>query len=70
MLENNIPIDTKYYLDQQLKNPLLRIFEPVLGEQKVESILFSKFSSQIYKMEDARPLTTTLCNGTVNYGLK
>ncbi|XP_072033784.1 DNA polymerase delta catalytic subunit-like [Amphiura filiformis] len=40
VLENNIPIDTKYYLDQQLKNPLLRIFEPVLGEQKVESILF------------------------------
>ena len=44
VLENNIPIDTKYYLENQLKNPLLRIFEPVLGEQKVLSTLFSKFT--------------------------
>lgn len=33
VLENNIPIDTKYYLDNQLSKPLLRIFEPVLGER-------------------------------------
>ncbi|KAG1674520.1 DNA polymerase delta catalytic subunit [Nymphon striatum] len=39
VLENNIPIDTKYYLDQQLSKPLLRIFEPILGEHKAESIL-------------------------------
>ncbi|KAG8882581.1 DNA-directed DNA polymerase delta [Tulasnella sp. 331] len=31
VLENNIPIDTKYYLDNQLSNPLLRIFEPIMG---------------------------------------
>ncbi|CAJ0746625.1 10676_t:CDS:10 [Entrophospora sp. SA101] len=30
VLENNIPIDTKYYLDNQLSNPLSRIFEPIL----------------------------------------
>ena len=29
VLENNLPIDTKYYLDNQLSNPLMRIFEPV-----------------------------------------
>ncbi|XP_033123470.1 DNA polymerase delta catalytic subunit-like [Anneissia japonica] len=40
VLENNIPIDTKYYLDNQLKGPLLRIFEPVLGEAKALSVLF------------------------------
>ncbi|GAA5977284.1 hypothetical protein JCM5350_002416 [Sporobolomyces pararoseus] len=38
VLENNIPIDTKYYLDQQLSKPLMRIFEPILGE-KASSLL-------------------------------
>ncbi|KIP08801.1 hypothetical protein PHLGIDRAFT_103803 [Phlebiopsis gigantea 11061_1 CR5-6] len=33
VLENNIPIDTKYYLENQLSNPLMRIFEPILGER-------------------------------------
>lgn len=33
MLNNNIPIDTKYYLDNQLSKPLMRIFEPILGEK-------------------------------------
>lgn len=39
VLENNIPIDTQYYLEQQLSKPLLRIFEPILGETKAESVL-------------------------------
>ncbi|XP_013418997.1 DNA polymerase delta catalytic subunit [Lingula anatina] len=39
VLENNIPIDTQYYLDNQLSKPLLRIFEPILGEKKAESVL-------------------------------
>lgn len=39
VLENNIPIDTKYYLDNQLANPLGRIFEPILGEKKATSLL-------------------------------
>lgn len=38
VLENSIPIDSKYYLDNQLSKPLLRIFEPILGD-KAESIL-------------------------------
>ncbi|RIA89336.1 DNA polymerase family B-domain-containing protein [Glomus cerebriforme] len=38
VLENNIPIDTNYYLENQLSKPLLRIFEPVLGE-KAQSLL-------------------------------
>lgn len=41
VLENNIPIDTQYYLEQQLSKPLLRIFEPILGESKAESVLLS-----------------------------
>lgn len=38
VLENCIPIDSKYYLENQLSKPLLRIFEPILGD-KAESIL-------------------------------
>ena len=33
VLENNIPIETKYYLENQLSKPLMRIFEPILGEK-------------------------------------
>jgi DNA polymerase delta subunit 1 len=38
VLENCVPIDSKYYLENQLSKPLLRIFEPILGD-KAESIL-------------------------------
>lgn len=33
VLEHNIPLDTQYYLENQLSKPLLRIFEPILGEK-------------------------------------
>ena len=33
VLENNLPIDTTYYLENQLSKPLLRIFEPILGDK-------------------------------------
>ncbi|CAD5114717.1 DgyrCDS3760 [Dimorphilus gyrociliatus] len=40
VLEHNIPIDTQYYLENQLAKPLLRIFEPILGgDKKAESEL-------------------------------
>ena len=39
VLENNIPIDTRYYLDNQLAKPLGRIFEPILGEVKAGRLL-------------------------------
>ncbi|EIM86884.1 uncharacterized protein STEHIDRAFT_79581, partial [Stereum hirsutum FP-91666 SS1] len=38
VLENSIPIDTKYYLENQLSKPLMRIFEPILGD-KASSLL-------------------------------
>eukprot|EP00127_Corallochytrium_limacisporum_P004473 Clim_evm27s164 gene=Clim_evmTU27s164 len=38
VLQNNIPIDTKYYLENQLANPLTRIFEPILRD-KVSTLL-------------------------------
>ena len=33
VLENNIPIDSKYYLENQLSKPLMRIFEPIMGDK-------------------------------------
>ncbi|XP_059054186.1 DNA polymerase delta catalytic subunit [Achroia grisella] len=38
VLENSVPIDFNYYMENQLAKPLLRIFEPILGE-KAESLL-------------------------------
>ncbi|KAH7105874.1 DNA polymerase family B-domain-containing protein [Auriculariales sp. MPI-PUGE-AT-0066] len=38
VLDHNLPLDTRYYLDNQLSGPLMRIFEPILGE-KAKSLL-------------------------------
>ncbi|KAF7596719.1 DNA-directed DNA polymerase delta [Aspergillus hancockii] len=47
VLENNLPIDTKYYLDNQLANPLGRIFEPILGEKKAGQLLTGEHTRSI-----------------------
>ncbi|KAI0983412.1 hypothetical protein GJ496_004928 [Pomphorhynchus laevis] len=39
VLNNCLPIDTQYYLENQLSKPILRILEPVLGDN-AESLLF------------------------------
>ena len=44
VLEHNVPIDTRYYLDNQLSKPLMRIFEPILGE-KAGSLRRSSFDT-------------------------
>jgi hypothetical protein len=35
-LEHNLPIDVQHYLDHQLTQPLMRIFEPVCKDVKAE----------------------------------
>ncbi|KAF2727044.1 DNA polymerase delta catalytic subunit [Polyplosphaeria fusca] len=47
VLENNIPIDTKYYLENQLAKPLGRIFEPILGEKKASQLLTGEHTRAI-----------------------
>ena len=47
VLENNIPIDTKYYLDNQLAKPLGRIFDPILGEKKAGQLLTGEHTRSI-----------------------
>ena len=49
VLENNLPIDTKYYLENQLSKPLRRIFDPILGA-KVESLLSGEHTRTISVM--------------------
>ena len=39
VLEHNLPIDYQFYVDHQIKQPLLRIFEPVFAN--TEAMLFS-----------------------------
>ena len=46
MLEHSLPIDTQYYLEQQLAKPLLRIFEPILGEGRAEAVLLRTAGGQ------------------------
>lgn len=38
VLEHNIPYDVDYYVDQQLKKPLLRFFTPIVGQDAANSI--------------------------------
>ena len=47
VLENNIPIDTRYYLENQLAKPLGRIFEPILGERKAAQLLTGEHTRTI-----------------------
>nr|KMM72103.1 DNA polymerase delta catalytic subunit [Coccidioides posadasii RMSCC 3488] len=47
VLENNIPIDTKYYLDNQLAKPLARIFDPILGERRSAQLLTGEHTRSI-----------------------
>ena len=54
VLDNDIPIDTKYYLENQLKQPLIRLFEPIMGEGKVSS-LFSQYAQRFRTAAQVAP---------------
>ncbi|KAF2000901.1 DNA polymerase delta catalytic subunit [Amniculicola lignicola CBS 123094] len=47
VLEHNLPIDTKYYLENQLSKPLGRIFEPILGEKKANQLLTGEHTRSV-----------------------
>ncbi|KAL6944574.1 DNA-directed DNA polymerase delta [Hanseniaspora osmophila] len=42
VLENNIPIDSKYYLNNQLQNPVVSIIGPIIGEKKAQAMFVVK----------------------------
>jgi len=47
VLENNIPIDCKWYLTNQLSKPLTRIFEPIISNVE-KSLLQGEHTRKIY----------------------
>lgn len=46
-LENNMRINTKYYIEKQPRKPLTRIFEPIIGEYKTELLLANDYVPKI-----------------------
>eukprot|EP00457_Paulinella_chromatophora_P000731 gb/GEZN01000731.1/.p1 GENE.gb/GEZN01000731.1/~~gb/GEZN01000731.1/.p1 ORF type:complete len:1083 (+),score=192.41 gb/GEZN01000731.1/:81-3329(+) len=53
VLENDIPIDTTYYVENQLRNPLTRIFEPILGAGNVNSLFTGAHTLKVLKKSSA-----------------
>jgi len=56
VLENDLPIDFDYYLERQIKKPVIRIFEAILPNPN--SLFIGKHTSHIYipKINQARGL--------------
>jgi DNA polymerase delta subunit 1 len=48
-LENNVPLDTAYYLHNQLSKPLLRIFTPIIGDSAESELLRGAHTRHIVK---------------------
>ena len=47
VLENNVPIDNSYYLENQLKNPVTRLLEPVIGEKGVSDVFHGAHTRRV-----------------------
>ncbi|KAI0460955.1 DNA-directed DNA polymerase delta [Komagataella kurtzmanii] len=48
VLEHSLPIDTNYYLENQLAKPLTRIFEPILGERRAKALLSGSHTRTVF----------------------
>jgi DNA polymerase delta subunit 1 len=46
VLEHNLPIDTTYYLENQLSKPLMRLFEPII--KSPEELLAGEHTRTVY----------------------
>ncbi|KAK0415726.1 hypothetical protein QR680_012088 [Steinernema hermaphroditum] len=53
VLQNSVPIDTEYYLKNQLAKPLARIFEPILGD-KAETMLTEGSHTRVKSVSHSR----------------
>lgn len=63
-LEHNIALDTEYYLENQLKKPLMRIFSPVLGDnnKRLNDLFYGNHTRHI---KVARPTIGSMMKWTV-----
>ncbi|RWS23196.1 DNA polymerase delta catalytic subunit-like protein [Leptotrombidium deliense] len=59
VMDHCLPIDTDYYLNNQLIKPLLRIFEPIYGPEKAKSLL-------LYGEHTRRKTVTTVVDGPLS----
>ncbi|KAL7753633.1 DNA-directed DNA polymerase delta [Sorochytrium milnesiophthora] len=64
VLNNKIPIDTHYYLENQLSKPLVRIFEPILGAKAERELLHGSHTRSI---QVATPVNNA---GLMRYAVK
>ena len=48
VLEHSLPIDTEYYLKQQMSKPILRLFEPIMD--KPESLFNGAHTRTVKKI--------------------
>jgi DNA polymerase delta subunit 1 len=55
VLEHGLQIDTKYYLDNQLRKPLMRLFTPIMGESRVIGLLEGEHTRHVKRA----PVRTT-----------
>ena len=63
VLEHDIPIDTAYYLTNQLQNPLERLFEPILDGPRLSSLFSGAHTRQI-------KLSTPSTGGIMRFAVK
>lgn len=63
VLDNNLPIDTEYYLTNQLSNPLTRIFEPIIPNP--QSLLSGEHTRTVCK-----PTPTAKAGGIMMFAVK
>eukprot|EP01038_Epipyxis_sp_PR26KG_P010428 gene10428-14008_t len=63
VLDHNLPIDTEYYLTNQLSNPLTRIFEPIIPNP--QSLISGDHTRTVCK-----PTPTMVAGGIMGYAVK
>jgi DNA polymerase delta subunit 1 len=63
VLDHNLPIDTEYYLTNQLSNPLMRIFEPIIPNPQV-------LISGDHTRTISKPTPTGKAGGIMNFAVK
>ncbi len=61
VLDNNLPIDTAYYLDNQLSNPLIRIFEPIIPNP--QSLISGDHTRTVCKPTPKGTMLVQCCSG-------
>lgn len=63
VLDHNLPIDTEYYLSNQLSNPLTRIFEPIIPNP--QTLISGDHTRTVRK-----PTPTSIVGGIMSFAVK